>query len=402
MNISHLNLIQDVLDRAVQAKKIAGVNLLVCKDDSEAGYWQSGFANVESGRAFSRDTICRMYSMTKLVTSVAAMILLEEGRIDLSEELWRYLPEFKNLMISDGEGRKSAARPASRPILIQDLLNMTSGYTYGAWGERCPSGEHLTSDLINRLNEDVSGANRITTREFARMISQIPVSFEPGTSYSYGLSADILGAVIETVSGMKFSDFLKKRIFNPLGMDDTGFYVPAEKQCRLAKTYTCVEDDSARHLEVFASPHLGISGEMRNPPAFESGGAGLCSTVSDYMKFARMLTNGGESDGKRILHKKTVDFLATARLRPPLQEAFDRNMEHLSGYTYCNLMRVAVESGRCKAITENGEMGWDGWLGPYLSVDRRNALAIVMTMQMTGAGTTDTMRKVKNIIYSAL
>ncbi len=405
MDITHLNNIQNVLDNAVEANKIAGVNLLVYKDDKKVGYWQAGYADVEAKKPFNNDTICRMFSMTKTVTSVASMMLLEEGKIDLNEELWRYLPEFKNLKISTGKGRNSEIRAASRPILIQDLLNMTSGYTYGAWWEDAPAGEHLTSDLINKLNQDITGENKISTREFAKLIAQVPVSFEPGTAYAYGLSADIMGAVIETVTGTKYSEFLKKRIFDPLEMTDTAFYVPAEKQNRLSKVYATIEPEAAdgkRRLEAFTSPNLGISYDMKNPPAFESGGAGLCSTVRDYMKFTRMLTNCGELKGQRLLNKKTVEYLSSARLRDNLQESFDRNMEHFAGYTYCNLMRVAVEPGKCKALTEKGEMGWDGWLGPYLSVDIKNHLAIVMTMQMTNAGTTDTTRRVKNIIYSAL
>jgi len=402
MNTAHLDNIQNVLDSAVSLNKIAGLNLLIYKDDKKIGYWQSGFADVENQKPFNNDTLCRMFSMTKPVTSVASMMLLEEGKIDLHEELWHYLPEFKNLRISTGKGRDSEISKAWRPILIQDLLNMTSGYTYGAWGADCPAGEHLTSDLINDLNKDITGENKITTQEFARRLSEIPVSFEPGTNYAYGLSADIMGAVIEKVSGMKFSEFLKKRIFEPLEMNDTAFYVPEEKQKRLAKAYSSVEKDGKLQLEVFSSPNLGISNDMKTPPSFESGGAGLCSTVKDYMKFARMLTNYGQLNGRRLLQKKTVEYLSSARLRDNLQECFNRNMEHFAGYTYCNFMRVAMEPGMCKAITEKGEMGWDGWLGPYLSVDLTNQLAIVMTMQMTNAGTTDTTRKVKNIIYTSL
>ena len=402
MDTLHLENIQAAMDNAVENNKIAGLNLLVYKDDKKVGYWQSGFADIEAKKPFNDDTICRMFSMTKPVTSVASMMLLEEGKIDLHEELWRYLPEYKNLKISTGKGRDSEITNAWRPILIQDLLNMTSGYTYGAWGPDCPAGEHLTSDLINELNKDITGDNKITTQEFARRLAEVPVSFEPGTNYAYGLSADIMGAVIEKVTGCKYSEFLKKRIFDPLEMNDTAFYVPEEKQKKLAKAYSCIEKDGKNQLELFASPNLGISNDMKNPPAFESGGAGLCSTVRDYMKFARMLTNYGQLNGKRLLQKKTVEYMASARLRDNLQECFNRNMEHFAGYTYCNFMRIAMEPGKCKAITEKGEMGWDGWLGPYLSVDTANQLAFVMTMQMTNAGTTDTTRKVKNIIYTSL
>lgn len=402
MDIMNLKEIQLVLDNAVKSNYFAGTNLLVYKDGKEVGYWQSGLADVSAGKPFNRDTICRMYSMSKPVTSVAAMILVEEGKLDLAEEVANYIPAFWNLQICYDKGRNGTPQKAFKNILVQDLLNMTSGYTYGAWSEDCPLGEQLTSDLIQELNADVAGPNKITTQDVAERLAKIPVSFEPGTDYNYGLSADILGAVIEKVSGMKLSEFMKKRIFEPLGMKDTDFYVPAEKQNRLAKVYKCVKTDDGQKLEPFTNCNLGIQDKMDHAPAFESGGAGLCSTVEDYMKFALMLTNGGELDGKRILKKGTVDYLRHARLRDDLQQKFNQKMPHLSGYTYCNLLRVAFESGKANVITDYEEFGWDGWLGPYVSVDVKNNLTIVMTMQRTDTGTSGPTRRIKNIIYSSL
>ncbi len=409
MDLSKLKNIQALLDSFTEEKNAAGLNLLVYEKGRETGYWEAGFADIASGRKYSRDTIIRLYSMSKPVTAVAAMLLIEEGRLDFAEELFRYLPEFADLKVCCEKGPTGRPHAASRPILISDLLNMTSGYTYGAWGPDCPLGEHETSKLINELNEDQKegGANTITTREVAKRLARIPVSFEPGSDYNYGLSADILGAVIEVASGMKLSDFMKQRIFEPLAMKDTDFYVPEEKQCRLAKVYRSVEKWSEagladRHLELFTSCNLGIQDKMNHKPAFESGGAGLCSTIDDYMKFALMLANGGELEGKRILNKKTVEYLSNANLMPGLQACFDRKMPHLAGYSYCNLMRVAVNPGACNIITEKGEFGWDGWLGPYVSVDLKNRLAFVMTMQRCDSGTTSAARKARNLIYSAL
>ncbi len=397
MILKNSDKLQFVLDDFVAKKEAAGLNLLVCKNGQELGYWQSGFADVENGRKYSRDTIVRLYSMSKPVTAAAAMILIEEGRLDFAEEVFRYLPEFSNLKVCTEPGRNGTPRAATRPILISDLLNMTSGYTYGAWSENSPLGEHLTSDFIAELNKDQAedGTNKISTREVARRLSEIPVSFEPGTDYNYGLSADILGAVIEVASGMKFSEFLKKRIFEPLGMNDTAFYVPSEKLNRLAKVYRS-------GLELFTYCNLGIQDKMNHQPAFESGGAGLCSTIDDYMKFALMLTNGGIFEGRRILSENTVRYLSEARLTSSLQARFDMKMPHLAGYTYCNLLRVAANPGSCNVITNKGEFGWDGWLGPYVSVDTASGITIVMTMQRCDSGTTSAARKARNIIYSSL
>ena len=397
MIIKNSDKVQFVLDDFVAKKEAAGLNLLVCKDGREMGYWQAGLADVENGRQYARDTIVRLYSMSKPVTAAAAMILMEEGRLDFAEELYRYLPEFSALQVCSEPGKNGKPRPATRPILISDLLNMTSGYTYGAWTEESPLGEHLTSQLIAELNadEDVNGANKITTRDVARRLAAIPVSFEPGTDYNYGLSADILGAVIEVASGMKLSEFMYERIFKPLGMNNTAFYVPQDKQNRLAKVYRA-------GLELFTSCNLGIQDKMQRAPAFESGGAGLCSTVDDYMKFALMLTNGGVFEGKRILSENTIKYLSEARLIPDLQARFDMKMPHLAGYTYCNLLRVAKEPGSCNVFTSKGEFGWDGWLGPYVSIDCKTGITIVMTMQRCDSGTTSAARKARNLIYSSL
>lgn len=404
MDLKKSDNIQNVLDDYVLQKQASGLNLLVYKDNNEIGYWQSGVCDIQNKRPYQRDTIVRLFSMTKPVTAAAAMILVEEGKLDLANEVGEYLPEFRRLTVCTEKGRNGKARPAVKPLFVQDLLNMTGGYTYGAWNDESPLGEHLTSDLIAELNSDVAFDNKITTREVANRLSKIPLSYEPGTDYSYGLCADILGAVIEQVSGRKFSDFLKERIFYPLGMYDTDFYVPLEKQSRLANAYRSVLDEksNARRLELYTECNLGIQNKMDKVPSFESGGAGLCSTVDDYMKFALMMTNLGELDGKRILSQNTIRHLSEAHLTPKLQSCFDSKMPHLSGYTYCNLLRVAAQSGACNVLTKNGEFGWDGWLGPYVSMDINNHLTFVLTMQRCDAGRTTAARCIHNILYSAL
>ena len=405
MNLNHLNNIQTVIDDFTSKNHVAGVNILLYKDNKELGYWQSGFADIFSKKKYERDTICRMYSMSKTVTAVAAYKLIEQGKLDLAMQLKAIIPEFCDVTVCTDSGRQGNPHPAARPILIQDLLNMTSGYGYGAYWEGSTYGEHLTSDLIEELNADAEGPCKITTQDFAKKIARIPLNFEPGTDYQYGFSADILGAVIEKVSGKKFSTFLKENIFNPLGMDDTAFYVTASKQQRLSKIYKSVLDPreiGKLGLLPFEGCNLGIQYKMDHAPSFESGGAGLCSTIDDFMKFGLMLLNEGNLEGAQILNPATVNFMTNAILRDDLQQKFNQKMEHLSGYTYCNLLRIAAEPGKCKALTTKGEYGWDGWLGPYLGIDPANRLVVVMTMQKVDAGTWDLTRKIKNIIYSAL
>ncbi|MCF0241442.1 MAG: serine hydrolase, partial [Treponema sp.] len=194
-------------------------------------------------------------------------------------------------------------------------------------------------------------------------------------------------------------------------MKDTAFWVPEEKQNRLAKVYKSSQGQAAGawggnskggQMELFTNCNLGIQDSMKIEPAFESGGAGMVSTVDDYMRFVQMLCNKGTLDGQRILKEETVKYMSTAKLRPNLQACFDWKMEHWSGYSYANLNRVCIDPGTARAITVKGEFGWDGWLGTYMSVDIKNNLAVTYMTQKVDAGTTCTTRRVKNIIYTAI
>lgn len=392
MNKENLMKIQVVIDEAVKTKAVAGCNCLVYKNGQEMGYWQSGSADIENNKSFERNTICRLYSMSKPVTAVAVMILVERGLLDLNQWAADIIPEFNNLMVCKG----NEIVRSSRPLLIKDLMNMTSGYSYG--GDSNESERQISAFLYGKVDENVSNENDITTIDVAKKLASIPVAFEPGTDYQYGLSADIMGAIVEIVSGMKYGEFLKKNIFEPLGMKDTDFYVPAEKQSRLS----CVYERKGEELNKFTSNRLGIQNSMKLKPAFESGGAGLCSTVDDYMKFAAMLANKGTLNGVQILKPKTVEYLSSSKLNDRLQQCFDYKMEHLAGYTYRNLNRVCIDKGLCGIITENGEFGWDGWLGPYMCVDIKNNIALVYMQQRTDTGTTPTSRKIHNIVYTSL
>jgi Beta-lactamase class C and other penicillin binding proteins len=235
--------------------------------------------------------------------------------------------------------------------------------------------------------------------EFARRLGKIPLAFEPGTDYQYGLSADVLGAVVETVSGMRLGQFLKSAIFDPLGMSDTAFLVPEEKQVRLAQVYQHTPDS---RLSVYTAPNLGVQHSMNRAPAYEAGGAGLVSTIDDYMRFTRMLLGEGCLENTRILQARTVRFMTTAQLSAPLQQSFEAKLPHLSGYTYANLLRILKNPEQCKAFGTAGEYGWDGWLGTFMMIDPANDLSMVFLTQLTDSGMTPVVRKIKNVVYAAL
>ncbi len=382
-------LIQDAMARAVQNKEVAGVTLLVTQEGQEKYYAQCGYADIAEEKPMARDTIVRLYSQSKPVTAAAAMLLMQDGIIDLNEPVSNYISSFnKQTCIINGKAKKL---PADKAVRIKDLLNMTSGLVYpGITTEAESSTTVLFLDAARRLDTD----DQMSTLEFAARIGKFPLQFIPGSSIQYGSSADVLGAVIEKVSGQKFGDFLKERLFDPLEMKDTGFYVPEEKKSRLSKVY----EHRRGQLREYNENHLAIRNDG-GKNAFESGGAGLFSTLDDYSHFGQMLMNGGTYKGKEIMTPATVQYMTNAALKEGPQRAFE-NWNGLEGYTYGNLMRIMAEPEKAVMIGNKGEYGWDGWLGAYFMNDPSSKTTIIMLTQMRDFGTGYLTRKLRNIIMS--
>lgn len=384
--------LENIIQQEVDRKGVAGANILVLKNGEEAAYAQAGYADLEEGKLFKRDTITRLYSMSKPITGAAVMLLMERGMIDLCDPVEEYIPEFKNVKVD----KKGVTTPANRPIRIQDLLHMTSGLCYGAdcGGLSYTETEALFQEMIAKMDTDQA----IGTVETARRLAGCPLSFHPGAHFQYGTSADVLGAVIEVVSGKRFGRFLAEEFFEPLGMKDTGFYVPEEKQDRLAKVYDCQNGD----ITLFTVPHLAISNDMKQPPAYEAGGAGLVSTLDDYAKFAKMLMQGGRYEDRQILKPGTVQYFINSGLLPWQQEDMTRGWTDLGGYTYGNLMRVMQHPELSGFRVTMGEYGWDGWLGAYFCNSPKDGITMLITQQKKDAGTTSLTRKLKNVVWNAL
>lgn len=390
MNKHQLSKIQPLLEEMVSTHFVSGATCLVLQNGEEQCYYQAGCRDTSNHLPMERDTIFRLFSMTKPITATAAMMLLEEGKLDLLEPVSKYLPSFANQFVI----QNGVISPVIRPMTIRDLLNMTSGLVYG--GENCVA-ESRTGTLIEEIISKLASPNPLTTLEIMERLGQIPLAFQPGERWQYGMSADVLGAVVETVSGMRYSEFLAKRIFEPLGMKDTAFYVPKDKQARLAKIYEETENGLAEnHLS-----HLGIQNGMETPPAFESGGAGLASTIDDYAAFTQMLMQKGTYQGKTLLSPKTVEFMTNAHLTPA-QQPYVEQWENLPGHTYANLLRIMTDPGAALYLGSKGEYGWDGWLGTYMTNDPQHKLTILLMQQKTDSGTTIYTRKVRNIVFSAL
>lgn len=379
--------ITDILAAAVDNRECAGVNVLLRRHGEEVLYTQAGMADIEAGRLIQRDSIFRLYSQSKPVTAAAVMLLCERGLIDLMDGVDKYLPGFRNPQVVDAKGNLTRAY---RAPWIMELLGMTAGLSYP---DADPAGQYAAR-VFEEAHEAIRKGGGIPTVEFMNRLGEQPLAFQPGTHWRYSTCADVLGAVVEVVSGKRFGDFLREELFIPLEMHDTGFYVPEGKRDRFVTCYVRGKDG--------LTPWTGMNlacGVYDRDPAFESGGAGLVSTLEDYSHFADMMMNGGVWNGRRILSPASVKFLTT----PQLSDDVRRDMwDSLSGYSYGKLCRVCVEPERVAGLALPGEYGWDGWLGSYYANFPHEGITLLSMQNTTDTGTAGVVRKVRNALLAAL
>lgn len=385
--------IEDIMRQEVESGRIAGAGYLLIQGGRERYFGTCGYADREKQLPISRDTIFRLFSMTKPITAAAVMLLVERGRLDLRDTVGQYLPCFRNQTVWNPEGEPL---PAKRETTIYDLLNMTSGIPYPENWEGCSPSGLLMDRLFQKLKKAQAQGQRLSTREWMERIAEVPLVFQPGERWMYGLSADVLGAVAEVATGKRYGAFLQEEIFRPLGMEDTGFYVPEDKQRRFAQNY--IWNEETKTLEIYEDCNLGeYYGE---DVSFESGGAGLVSTMEDYSHFAQMLLGGGVYNGVRILGEKTVAFMRQDRLSPRQKGALDWDSNLGCGYG-C-LMRVLTDQGAAGTIGSLGEYGWDGWTGNYVTIDPADDMVMLYFIQRCGYSSSSALRRLRNITYGAL
>lgn len=376
-----------ILNTEIAKEKITGAQIGCYLHGREIYRDTFGFADRERGILVKNDTIYRMYSMTKPVTAVAAMILKERGLLDFEQKVEEFLPEFGGMSVVRADGKMEQAQS----MKISNLLQMTSGLVYP---DSDIAGNHMEQvfDEIKKWQQD---KRPFSTRETVQKIASCPLAFQPGERWRYGLSADIMGAVIEVVSGEKLSHFYEKEIFGPLQMKDTGFYVPDEKQDRFAQLYKPMDEG----LAIDYNRHLGLT-LCLEPPAFESGGAGLVSTMDDYRRFANMLACKGEIDGIRILKEESVKEFAKNQLTEHQLTTVD--FPQLKGYGYGHFMRCLLDDRQIKGTGQNGEFGWDGWTGPYFTVDLEHEFTMLFFVQVSGYFYPDVLAGVRTEAYRML
>jgi CubicO group peptidase (beta-lactamase class C family) len=278
--------VQDLIDK----KEYAGAITLVARNGKIVEWKTYGLADLAKNKPMEKDTIVRIYSMSKPITTVAAMILHEEGKFQLDDPVSKYIPDLKGLRVYVGPDK---TEPARREVTIRDLMRHTSGFTYGLFADSAVDKMYLAKGVFNP---------RTNLQQFVSRVAALPLKYQPGTKFNYSVSTDVLGRVIEVVSGQTLDAFFAERIFKPLDMVDTGFYVPAEKVARFAVNYG-PDRTHAEPLKVVDDP---AKSSYLKSPAFLSGGGGLVSTARDYARFCQMMLNGGQLDGTRILKAETV------------------------------------------------------------------------------------------------
>jgi CubicO group peptidase (beta-lactamase class C family) len=378
----------------IAEKRLPGAVMLVARRGRIAYFEALGTQDPATGAPMTKDSIFRIWSMTKPFVSVATMMLVEEGKLTLGDPVSRYLPEFAKLEVSveklDPETRKATYSnvPAKRQITVHDLMRHTSGIPYG----------FLTSNAQIREAHQKAGLEpaEITSAEFATRVAKMPLVHQPGAAFEYGYSTDILGRVVEVASGMRLSEILEKRIFVPLGMRDTGFHVADASKDRLAQPFDMVPGTKTPMVKLF---------DPRLKPAMDGGGGRGVGTAGDYVRFCQMLLNGGQLDGVRLVSRTTVRFMtsdhlgtATAAGMGPGDLTFGT-----PGYTYGLGFGVRREAGGASVPGSPGEYMWTGTYNTLFFVDPQEELiGIFLSVGAGSAIRLDHRVKFKQLVYQAI
>ena len=318
-------------------------------------------------RPCRRTASFRIYSMSKPITGVAMMILFEEGKWQLNDPVAKYIPEFANMKVyATDAGNNMVLKDQAHPMTMRELMSHTAGFTYGIFSNTPVDKLQREADVLNVNN---------TLDEFIKRMAKLPLNAQPGTEWHYSVAVDIQGYIVQRLSGMPFEEFLDKRIFKPLGMVDTGFYVPKEKLNRFVEMYNYDKDGK---LQVRA--HAGLNHDFSAKPALSSGGGGLVSTATDYMRFCQMLLNGGQLDGVRLLSPLTVELMRSNVLGPTVPILAPGAGFGLDFAVYTDPVAAGGYYGK-------GTFWWGGAAGTWFWIDPANDLIVVgMIQQVAGTG----------------
>jgi CubicO group peptidase (beta-lactamase class C family) len=392
---SRLRRLDEHFMRYVDDGRLPGFQVAVVRSGRLAHLTSYGLADVEAGAAVAPDTLFRIYSMTKPVTSVAAMSLWEQGAFELGDPISRWLPEFAEPRVYlGGSAAKPVTRPATEPIRIWHLLTHTAGLTYGF------HRTHVTDEIYREAGFDLAMPRGLDLAGIVERLAGLPLAFDPGTEWLYSMATDVLGRLVEVVAGKSLDDVFAERIFTPLGMTDTAFWTPPERAGRLAALYALPPTASEFvRADVFGEAY-------KHEPRWLSGGGGLVSSTADYLRFTSMLLGGGALDGARVLAPRTVAMMMRNHLPGGADlQAFGRPL-------YAEVRYDGVGFGLGFAVVQNpvathtagtaGEANWGGMASTTFWVDRAEDLAVVFMTQLMPSSSYPLRPQLRQLVYSAL
>jgi CubicO group peptidase (beta-lactamase class C family) len=379
-----------LMQEAVDAKQLPGAVTLLARHGKVVDYRTYGMRDAASGAAMTRDTIFRAFSMTKPVTGVAMMLLYEQGKWLPSDPIAKYIPEFAHLKVCkgvDGAGNMILEDPIHPPTM-KELMTHTAGFVYGFFGNTPVDKEYQKTGVMQSKS----------LQEFIGKLAKIPLAYQPGTKWVYSVSMDIQGYIIEKLSGQMLPDFMRDHIFKPLGMKDSGFFVPADKRGRFVTIYRSNEKG-----EVVPAP--GFGGDYAEQPTMASGGGGMVTTAEDYFRFAEMLANGGELNGVRILSLASVQLMSTNHLAANLLTGeFSIGAQVMRpGLGYGYDCAVEYDPGEANLPDGRGTFFWDGAAGTWFWIDPTNDIVFIgMVQRVLGPDSPQVEYQSRPTVYQAL
>ncbi|MDZ7694161.1 MAG: serine hydrolase domain-containing protein [Balneolaceae bacterium] len=384
LSSERLDRLEQLIQQHIGQEKMAGINTLILRNGKAAYFKSHGLMNIEEERPMGKDAIFRIASMSKAVTSVAVMMLYEEGHFQLNDPLHNYIPEFKNAVVAIPDSTADQGyrtEPAKRPITIRHLLTHTSGLTYG---DGVANEAYEKADLTGWYFAD----KEQPIGHWIKQLAELPLHAHPGDQWQYGYSTDVLGYFVEVISDMPLDDFFNKRIFEPLGMEDTHFFLPPEKSSRLAPVYGINDNGELELMEPTSTTDY-----IHGPRTTFSGGAGLLSTITDYGSFMQMLLNGGEFNGTRILSPKTVQLM---------------HANHTGDmYAWGDLgfglgFKVIEDLGKYGELGSKGAYGWGSAYYPTYWIDPKTDMAFLFLTQLMPGGGLPFRDIFKNMVYQSV
>jgi CubicO group peptidase (beta-lactamase class C family) len=380
------------MQRLVDDKQLAGIVTILSRHGKIVDFKEYGKKDLASGEAMEKDTIFRIYSMTKPITGIAMMILFEENKWRLDDPISKYIPEFANLKVlkgTDAGGNMILENPEHAPTM-RELMSHTAGFTYGFIG----------NTPVDKMYQEKRVLQSASLQDMINKLATIPLLYQPGTRWVYSVSVDIQGYIVEKLSGQTLPDFMREKIFKPLGMKDTDFYVPEDKRSRFATAYS-YDQDHLRLVPVPTSPQAYYS----QLPAMPSGGGGLVSTAADYMRFSQMVLNGGELDGVRIVSPRSIDLMRgnqipEAAMKPQNGVAF---FHLIPGWGFGLDFAVLTDSVKAGNFAGDGTITWGGAAGTWFWIDPTYDVVFIGMIQRTLTANSPDMDYItRTLAYQAL